>query len=68
MIGDSLARLMRFEGHEVEVHYYVNDMGRQIGLLVLVASELEDITFDQILAAYVESNQRAQEDPEFAAR
>ncbi len=68
MIGDSLARLMRFEGHEVEVHYYVNDMGRQIGLLVLVASELEDITFDQILAAYVEANQRAQEDPEFAAR
>ncbi len=67
MIGDSLARLMRFEGYEVEVHYYVNDMGRQIGLLVLVASEREDITFDQILEAYVAANQRAENDPDFAA-
>ncbi len=68
MIGDSLARLLRFQGHEVEVHYYVNDMGRQIGLLVLVAEELENLNFDQILAAYVEANQRAEQDPEFAEK
>ncbi|HOH29221.1 MAG TPA: arginine--tRNA ligase, partial [Candidatus Hydrogenedentes bacterium] len=68
MIGDSLARLMRFEGYDVEVHYYVNDMGRQIGLLVLVASELEGVTFDRMLDIYVAANQRAKDDPEFAAR
>lgn len=66
MIGDSLARLFRFEDYEVAVHYYVNDMGRQIGLLVLVAEELEDLTFDQILEAYVRANTRAEQDPAFA--
>jgi len=35
VIGDCLARLLRFAGYDVEVHYYVNDMGRQAGLVVL---------------------------------
>ena len=43
MVGDSLVRLFRFEDYDVEVHYYVNDMGRQIGLLVMVAEELEEV-------------------------
>lgn len=30
--GDSLARLLEFEGHEVEREYYVNDRGTQIDL------------------------------------
>ena len=68
MIGDSITRLLRFEGYDVEVHYYVNDMGRQIGLLVLIADELENLTFDQILDAYVKANQRAEEDAEFAEK
>ena len=67
MIGDSLTRLMRFEGYDVEVHYYVNDMGRQIGLLVLVCDDLESMTFDQVLARYVEANARAEADEGFAA-
>ncbi|HDP36050.1 MAG TPA: arginine--tRNA ligase [Candidatus Hydrogenedentes bacterium] len=68
MIGDSITRLLRFEGYDVEVHYYVNDMGRQIGLLVLLADELRQLTFAQILDAYVEANKRAEEEPEFARR
>ena len=68
MIGDSITRLLRFEGYDVEVHYYVNDMGRQIGLLVLIADELENLTFDQILDAYVKANQRAEEDTAFAEK
>lgn len=68
MIGDSLTRLFRFEGHDVEAHYYVNDMGRQIGLLVLIASELEELSFDQVLDAYVKANERAKNDEEFAQR
>ncbi|HNR33148.1 MAG TPA: arginine--tRNA ligase [Candidatus Hydrogenedentes bacterium] len=68
MIGDSLARLFRFEGFDLEVHYYVNDIGKQIGLLVLAAADREDLAFDQILRLYVEANARAEADPEFAAQ
>ena len=66
MIGDSVARLLRFDGYDVEVHYYVNDMGRQIGLLVLVCNDFRDTTFDRILDLYVEANARAESDPAFA--
>lgn len=68
MIGDSLSRLLRFEGYETEVHYYVNDMGRQIGLLVLIVDELEGLDFNGILEAYVRANKRAEEDAEFAQK
>ncbi len=67
MIGDSLARLLRFLGYDVEVHYYVNDIGRQIALLVLIADEIRDVRFEQILDAYVRANARAEADPDFAA-
>ncbi|HOE65382.1 MAG TPA: arginine--tRNA ligase [Candidatus Hydrogenedentes bacterium] len=66
MIGDALVRLLRFEEYDVEVHYYVNDMGRQIGLLVLVCEDPASMTFDRMLDAYVQANQRAEADPEFA--
>ncbi len=66
MIGDSVSRLLRFEGYDTEVHYYVNDMGRQIGLLVLVCDDIANVTFDQVLKKYVEANARAEADPAFA--
>ena len=66
MIGDSLARLLRFEGYDLEVHYYVNDMGKQIGLLVLYADDLQSLGFNEVLDAYVKANARAETDPEFA--
>jgi len=68
MIGDSLVRLLRFEKYEVEVHYYVNDMGRQIALLALVCDDPSTKTFDEMLHLYVQANRRAEEDPEFAAQ
>jgi arginyl-tRNA synthetase len=43
-------------------------MGRQIGLLVLECPEPEQLSFDQILDIYVKANQRAEAEPEFAAR
>ena len=33
--GDSLARILRFTGHEVTTEYYINDAGRQMRLLGL---------------------------------
>jgi len=34
IIGDSLARVLRSAGYDVETQYYVNDMGRQIAMIV----------------------------------
>ncbi|MBU0762339.1 MAG: arginine--tRNA ligase, partial [Candidatus Altiarchaeota archaeon] len=38
LIGDSLKRIMSFVGYDVETHYYVNDVGRQV---VLISQGLE---------------------------
>lgn len=67
MFGDTLVRLFKFEGYDVDVHYYVNDIGRQIGLLCLHIDDLSSMSFDDILEAYVAANARAEEDEEFAA-
>ncbi len=32
-VGDALARILRFQGHEVEAQYYVNDAGNQFQTL-----------------------------------
>lgn len=34
-VGDSLTRVLRFSGHEVQTEYYLNDAGRQMRLLGL---------------------------------
>jgi arginyl-tRNA synthetase len=34
VIGDTLARILRFAGYETEVHYYLNDMGKQTAKVV----------------------------------
>jgi arginyl-tRNA synthetase len=68
LIGDSLARLLRFEGYEVDVHYYVNDMGKQIALLALETEEKEKLEFHEVLDLYVRANTRAKDDPDFEAR
>ncbi len=68
MIGDSLVRLLRFEQYDVETHYYVNDIGRQIALLVLSCDRPETLTFDSMLQVYADANARAEAEPEFAAR
>lgn len=34
IIGDSLGRILKSAGYEVETQYYVNDMGRQIAMIV----------------------------------
>ncbi|NPA75229.1 MAG: arginine--tRNA ligase [Euryarchaeota archaeon] len=34
IIGDTMARILRAYGHEVEVHYFVNDAGMQVATLL----------------------------------
>ena len=40
IFGDSLARLLKLAGREVETQYYVNDMGRQIAIIVYGITEM----------------------------
>ncbi len=39
IIGDSIARILKAAGYEVETEYYVNDMGRQVASLALEFKE-----------------------------
>ena len=40
VLGDSLARLLKLAGRDVTTQYYVNDMGRQIAIIVCGITEL----------------------------
>ncbi|HIH62408.1 MAG TPA: arginine--tRNA ligase [Methanobacteriales archaeon] len=71
IIGDSLAKILKFAGYSVETQYYVNDMGRQIAMIVwgLLSLEksLEDYPGDKwdhkIGRLYFEVNQRLEKNP-----
>ncbi len=64
VIGDALVGLMKACGSEVEVHYFVNDFGKQIALLLvqLGTGGIKAISFNDVLAEYVKVNERAKAD------
>lgn len=49
IIGDSLKRLLKAAGNEVDTQYYVNDMGRQIAMIVFGMEKL-GLSIDEDLA------------------
>jgi arginyl-tRNA synthetase len=69
IIGDCLTRAFRKAGYRVETHYYVNDMGRQIAIVVWAvdrygegdAGEKGD---DRIARAYIAANRDLEGKPE----
>ncbi|MBI2653184.1 arginine--tRNA ligase [Candidatus Woesearchaeota archaeon] len=63
-IGDSMVRILRFQGYKVEVHYFVNDVGKQIAMLVLGAEGKKNVSFDNLLGIYIEINKRIEENPD----
>jgi len=70
IIGDSLARVLRSAGFQVETQYYVNDMGRQIAMIVWGLQNL-DYQMDpngkgdvEIGKLYFEVNQKLKANPE----
>ncbi len=64
IIGDVLTRLLRFEKYNTEVHYFVNDIGKQIALLVLACKHKGKIPkFDELLKTYIEINEEIKVDP-----
>lgn len=64
MIGDASARLLKFLGYDTTVHYFVNDIGKQIALLVYYTEGKSNITFNDLLNLYVSANEELKENPE----
>jgi arginyl-tRNA synthetase len=73
IIGDSLARLFRKAGFRVEVQYYVNDMGRQIAIVVWGFSRSDSGSLDgekgdhHVARVYIEANRELERAPEKTA-
>ena len=68
IIGDTLARAFRKAGYSLEIQYYVNDMGRQIAIVVwgfdnLDSAEQEDGKEDAHIArVYIAANREIEKD------
>jgi arginyl-tRNA synthetase len=70
IIGDCLARVLSAAGYHVETQYYVNDMGRQIAMIVwglqnlshqMNSEEKPDVEIGKL---YLKVNQALKENPE----
>ncbi len=82
LIGDALARILRFDGYCVETHYYVNDVGKQIAIIAqgfkekIAPDEAAEKEYHKyrrkqdflVFFEYVAANRRFESDPEFAER
>lgn len=67
IIGDFLVRLYKFEGYNVEANYFINDIGKQISMLLVGVEKLgniETITFSDMLKLYIEINYISKTDKE----
>ena len=64
LIGDFMSNLYEFTGYKVERHYFINDIGKKIALLVIGIETfgLKDDTFASILDTYVKISKLAKED------
>lgn len=71
IIGDTLGRILKRAGYDVELHYYVNDMGRQIAIVSWALGHFE---FDEsskpdhaIADVYIKANAELNAHPEKVA-
>ncbi|MCG7854720.1 MAG: arginine--tRNA ligase, partial [Methanoregulaceae archaeon] len=69
IIGDTLVRSFRKAGHPVEVQYYVNDMGRQIAIVVWGFTHLDSAPREgekgdhHVARVYIAANREIEADP-----
>ncbi len=64
LIGDSIVRLLKFNNYKVETHYFVNDIGKQISMLLVGTKNKQNVTFDELLQIYIDINKEVQENAE----
>ena len=71
VIGDTLTRILKHAGYDVEAQYYVNDMGRQIAIVSWALSQFEFDTTKKsdhaIADVYIKANADLEEHPEKVA-
>ncbi len=71
IIGDSLKRVLEHAGYKVETQYYVNDMGRQIAIIVWGMDKFNFELDDEKKAdhaigeVYYQCNKMLEENPEY---
>lgn len=63
IIGDSIVKILKFQNYKPEVHFFVNDVGKQIAMLVF-ASKNKKPTFNKLLGLYIKINKQIEEKPE----
>ncbi|MBI2558262.1 arginine--tRNA ligase [Candidatus Woesearchaeota archaeon] len=68
IIGDSIVRILKFQGYKVDTHYFVNDVGKQIAMLVLGAEGKKNVSFGDLLKIYIDINKKIEENPELEKR
>ncbi|MDD5182069.1 MAG: arginine--tRNA ligase [Candidatus Nanoarchaeia archaeon] len=58
LLGDSIVRILKFYGYNTETHYFVNDIGKQIAMLVYAVrkNKIKKFTFDEMLNMYIKIN------------
>lgn len=61
LIGDAIVRLLKFNDYKVETHYFVNDIGKQISMLLVGTKNRDNVTFDELLQIYIDINKEVQE-------
>ena len=65
IIGDFLVRLYQFEGYHVEANYFINDIGKQISMLLVGVEKLGNINtihFHDMLKLYIDINEMSKQD------
>lgn len=65
IIGDTLTRLLRANGMNPTVHYLVNDIGKQVSILVwgILDSKQDSLEFKDMLQLYVDANAKLEANP-----
>jgi arginyl-tRNA synthetase len=61
IIGDILARVLKFNGYKTDVHFFVNDVSKQIAFMLLEFKGTEN--FDDLLGLYIKMNKKLEKDP-----
>ena len=66
LIGDFMSNLYKFTGYDVERHYFINDLGKKIALLVIGIEKygLKNDDFSSILDVYVKISKDAKDNDE----
>ena len=59
-----MVRIHKFQNFNVETHYFVNDVGKQIAMLVLGAKDKKHIKCDELLKVYVDINKKLEKNPD----